>query len=72
MQNKMINNLIYIGVPLDAVIVSGLTDETPVEISATNGKIVIEAINNIYLCDECRAKVESEETEVEEWQYTES
>ncbi len=66
MQNKMINNLIYIGVPLDAMIVSGLTDETPVEISATNGKIVIEAINNIYLCDECRARLELEETEVEE------
>lgn len=66
MQNKMINNLIYIGVPLDAVIVSGLTNETPVEISATNGKIVIEAINNICLYDECRAKLELEETEVEE------
>lgn len=66
MQNEMIDNLVYIGVPLDAVIVSGLTDETPVEISATNGKIVIEAINNIYLCDECRAKLEAEETEVEE------
>ena len=66
MQNKMINNLVYIGVPLDAVIVSGLTDETPVEISATKGKIVIEAINNICLCDECRAKLEAEETEVEE------
>ena len=62
----MINKLVYIGVPLDAVIVSGLTDETPVEILATNGKIVIEAINNIYLCDECRAKLELEETEVEE------
>lgn len=66
MKNEMINNLIYIGVPLDAVIVSGLTDETPVEISATNGKIVIEAINNICLCDECRAKLESEKAEVEE------
>lgn len=33
MQNEMIDNLVYIGVPLDAVIVSGLTDETPVEIS---------------------------------------
>ena len=42
MQNEVINSLIYIGVPIDAMIVSGLTDETPVEISATNGKIVIE------------------------------
>ena len=58
MQNKMINNLVYIGVPLDAVIVAGFTVETPVEISATNGKIVIEAINNIFLCDECIAKLE--------------
>ena len=66
MQNEVINSLIYIGVPIDAMIVSGLTDETPVEISATNGKIVIEAINNICLCDECRAKLEAEETEVEE------
>ena len=66
MQNEVINSLVYIGVPIDAMIVSGLTDETPVEISATNGKIVIEAINNICLCDECRAKLESEETEVEE------
>lgn len=62
----MINNLVYIGVPLDAVIVAGFTVETPVEISATNGKIVIEAINNICLCDESRAKLEAEETEVEE------
>ena len=54
----MINNLVYIGVPLDAVIVAGFTVETPVEISATNGKIVIEAINNIFLCDECIAKLE--------------
>lgn len=66
MQNEMINKLVYIGVPLYAVIVSGLTDETPVEISATNGKIVIEAIKNICLCDECRARLELEETEVEE------
>ena len=66
MQNELINNLVYIGVPLDAVIVSGLTEETPVEISATNGKIFIEAINNICLCDECLAKLELEETEVEE------
>ena len=66
MQNKMINNLIYIGVPIEAMIMAGFTVETPVEISATNGKIVIEAINNICLCDECRAKLESEETEAEE------
>ena len=66
MQNEMINKLVYIGVPLYAVIVSGLTDETPVEISATNGKLVIETINNICLCDGCRAKLELEETEVEE------
>ena len=66
MQNEVINSLVYIGVPIDAMIVSGLTDETPVEISATNGKIVIEAINNICLCDECRAKLELEEAEVEE------
>ena len=34
--------------------------------AVSKGKIVIEAINNICLCDECRAKLESEETEVEE------
>ena len=66
MQNEMINKLVYIGVPIEAMIMSRFTVETPVEISATNGKIVIEAINNICLCDECRAKLESEETEVEE------
>ena len=66
MQNKMINNLVYIGVPLEVILVSGLTDKAPVEISATHGKLVIEAINNICLCDECRAKLELEETEVEE------
>ena len=66
MQNKMINNLIYIGVPIEAMIMAGFTVETPVEISATNGKIVIEQ-SIICLCDECRAKLESEETEVEEW-----
>ena len=66
MQNELINNLVYIGVPLDAVIVSGLTDEIPVEISAKNGRIVVQAIDDRCLCDECRAKLESEETEVEE------
>ena len=69
MQNKMINNLIYIGVPIEAMLVSGLTDETPVEISATHGKIIIEAIEENceeYLCDECRAKLGFNETEVEE------
>ena len=62
----MINNLIYIGVPIEAMIMAGFTVEIPVEISATNGKLVIEAINNICLCYECKAKLESEETEVEE------
>ena len=69
MQNKMINNLIYIGVPIEAMIMSGFTVETPVEISATNGRIIIEAIEENCeecLCDECRAKLGFDETEAEE------
>ena len=66
MKNKMINNLVYIGVPLDAVIVSGLTDEIPVEISAKNGRIVVQDIDDRCLCDECIAKLKLAGTEVEE------
>lgn len=69
MQNEMINSLVYIGVPIDAMIVSGLTDKKAVEISATHGRIIIEAIEENCeecLCDECRAKLGLDETEVEE------
>ena len=48
----MINNLIYIGVPIEAMIMAGITVETPVEISATNGKILIEAINKIRIVEQ--------------------
>ena len=69
MQNEMINSLVYIGVPIEAMLMAGFTVDAPVEISATHGRIIIEAIEENCeecLCDECRAKLGLDETEVEE------
>lgn len=46
MENEAINNLVFIGIPLDTVIVSGITSDCTVQVTATNGVIVIKR------CDE--------------------
>lgn len=74
MENETMNNLIFIGIPLDTVIVSGITSDSTVQVTATNGVIVIErydeACNDICeceecdcLCDECREKLAESEDE---------
>lgn len=42
MENEAMNNLVFIGIPLDTVIVSGITSDSTVQVTATNGVIVIE------------------------------
>ena len=71
MENETMNNLIFIGIPLDTVIVSGITSEATVQVTATNGVIVIERCDDNHkdicecdcLCDECRAKLAGSEDE---------
>ncbi len=74
MENETMNNLVFIGIPLDTVIVSGITSDATVQVTATNGVIVIERCNDnhedIYeceecdcLCDDCRAKLAESEDE---------
>lgn len=75
MENEAMNNLVFIGIPLDAVIVSGITSDATVQVTATNGVIVIErcdeGCNNFdnecnccdCLCDECRAELAESECE---------
>lgn len=74
MENETMNNLVFIGIPLDTVIVSGITSDATVQVTATNGVIVIEkcdeACNDICeyeecdcLCDDCRAKLAESEDE---------
>lgn len=59
------NNLIFVGLPLDAIIASGLTSHTAVEVTAADGVILIERYNESdCICDECRAELaESEAAE---------
>ncbi len=74
MENETMNNLVFIGIPLDTVIVSGITSDSTVQVTATNGVIVIERCdedcNDICeceeydcLCDDCRAKLAESEDE---------
>lgn len=77
MENEKMNNLVFIGIPLDTVIVSGITSDSTVQVTATNGVIVIERCdedcNNFddecnccdCICDECRAKLGVDESEGE-------
>ena len=50
-------NRIYVSIPLDALIVSGITSDCAVQISAMDGAILIER------CDECRAELAESEDE---------
>lgn len=63
-------NKVYVSIPLDALIVSGITSDCSVEISAVDGAILIERCNDeceengcecIY--DECRAELAESEAE---------
>ena len=46
MQNKKFNQInIMIPVPLEAVEISGILDEPVIKITATEGKLVLEAVN---------------------------
>lgn len=72
MENETMNNLVFIGIPLDTVIVSGITSDATAQVTATNGVIVIERCDDICeceesdcLCDDCRAKLGLDESEDE-------
>ena len=63
-------NKIYVSIPLDALIVSGITSDCAVQISAMDGAILIERCNDDceesccdYICDECRAELAESEDE---------
>lgn len=75
MKNEAMKNLVFIGVPLDTVIVSGITSDSTVQVTVTNGIIVIERcdddcgdFNNECnycdcLCNDCRAALTESEDE---------
>lgn len=46
MENEVMNNLVFIGIPLDTVIVSGITSDATVQVTAANGVIIIERCDN--------------------------
>ena len=50
MENETMSNFVYIGIPLDTVIVSGITTDATIQVTASKGIIVIEKCD-----DECRA-----------------
>lgn len=63
-------NRVYISIPLDTLIVSGITSDCDVQISALDGAILIEKCDNDYeecccdcICDECKAKPDESEDE---------
>lgn len=63
-------NRIYVSIPLDALIVSGITSDCAVQISAMDGAILIERCNDgseeccgDCICDECRAELAESEGE---------
>lgn len=57
MENEMIGDLVFVGVPIDVIITSGITTENPVQFTATKGQIIIESIpNSECMCNECRGK----------------
>ena len=75
MENEAMNNLVYIGIPLDTVIVSGITSDATIQVTASNGIIVIERCDEDgdsfdnectccdFICDECRAELAEREDE---------
>lgn len=63
-------NRIYVSIPLDALIVSGITSDCAVQISAMDGAILIERCDDDCeecccdcICDECRAEFAGSEDE---------
>lgn len=62
-------NRIYVSISLDALIVSGITSDCAVEISAVDGAILIERCDDCEkcccdcICDECRAELSESEDE---------
>lgn len=68
-------NRIYVSIPLDSLIVSGITSDCAVQISAVDGAILIERCDDDCenfddecncsdcLCDECRAELAESEDE---------
>lgn len=63
-------NRVFVSIPLDALIVSGITSDCAVEISAVDGVIVIERCNGDCeecccdcICDERRAEFTESEDE---------
>lgn len=68
-------NRIYVSIPLDALIVSGITSDCAVEISALDGTILIERCEEEcenfdgectccdFICGECRAEFSESEGE---------
>lgn len=63
-------NIVYVSVPLDALIVSGITSDCAVQISAMDGAILIERCDDDCeecccdcICDECRAELAEREDE---------
>lgn len=68
-------NRIYVSIPLDALIVSGITSDCAVQISAVDGAILIERYDDDCenfddecnccdcICDECRAELAESEDE---------
>lgn len=65
MENEVMNDLVFVGIPRDVVIVSGFTPDTPVQITATDGSILIELVNDNSecICDDCRINLEIESEE---------
>ena len=63
-------NRIYVSIPLDALIVSGITSDCAVQISAMDGAIMTTDMNYVCkecccdcICDECRAELAESEDE---------
>ena len=58
-------NRVYVSIPLDALIVAGITSDSAVEISAVDGAILIKRCDDECngcdcICDECKAESEYE------------
>ena len=61
---------VYVSIPLDALIVAGITSDCAVQISAVDGAILIERCDDDCeecccdcICDECRAEFAESEDE---------
>lgn len=57
---------VYVSIPLDALIVAGITSDCAVQISALDGVILIERCDDECngcdcICDECKAESEDEQ-----------